>query len=49
MSPISYKIQDQRLVVLLCGGDKRTQNDDIERAIAYRTDYLLRLKEGENG
>lgn len=29
-----------KLVVLLCGGDKSTQSKDIEKARAYWTDYL---------
>ena len=32
----------QMLVLLLCGGDKRTQDKDIERAKDYFKDYKLR-------
>lgn len=32
------------LIVLLCGGDKRTQAQDIKRARAYLADYELRVK-----
>ena len=32
------------LVVLLCGGDKRTQGDDIGLAQAYWVDYLRRTR-----
>ena len=34
-------------VVLLCGGDKRTQDADISRAVAFKTDFLRRMKENE--
>ena len=38
-----YFAQDgQTLVVLLCGGDKSTQNRDIERALLYWQDYKRR-------
>jgi putative addiction module killer protein len=41
-----YYFQHQgRLVVLLCGGDKRTQDADINRAIACRVDFLRRMDE----
>ena len=32
-------------VVLLCGGDKRTQDADISRAVAFKADFLRRMKE----
>ena len=32
----------QVLVLLLCGGDKRTQQKDIERAKGYFEDYKIR-------
>jgi putative addiction module killer protein len=32
------------LVILLCGGDKRTQDADIKRAKGYWTDWKLRNK-----
>ena len=32
------------VVVLLCGGDKRTQEDDIELAQVYWADYLRRAR-----
>lgn len=34
----------QTLVLLLCGGDKRTQSKDIERAHDYWKDYKARRK-----
>ena len=38
-----YYAQDGKaLVVLLCGGDKRTQDKDIERAHGYWKDYKAR-------
>jgi putative addiction module killer protein len=32
------------VVLLLCGGDKRTQNADIERAVELLTDFKRRSK-----
>ncbi len=32
----------ERLVILLCGGDKRTQSKDIEKAKKYWSDYRSR-------
>jgi putative addiction module killer protein len=34
----------QALVILLCGGSKGTQNDDIKKAKAYWTDYQVRSR-----
>jgi hypothetical protein len=34
-----FRDQDARVVVLLCGGDKRTQDADIKRAIEIATDW----------
>lgn len=34
--------QGDRLVILLCGGDKRSQQSDIRRAHEYWADYLRR-------
>jgi len=31
-------------VLLLCGGDKRSQSSDIKRAVAYLEDYKKRTK-----
>ncbi len=31
------------LVVLLCAGDKKSQNADIDRAVAYKADFLKRI------
>ena len=36
------------LVVLLCGGDKRTQDFDINQAVVFKADYLKRLKENDH-
>ena len=35
------------LVILLCGGDKRTQTADIKRAKKFWTDYQQRRSESE--
>ena len=38
-----YYAQDGKaLIILLCGGDKRSQAKDIERAYAYWKDYKAR-------
>jgi putative addiction module killer protein len=37
-----YAMAGRTCVLLLCGGDKRTQAADIERAIAYWRDYQQR-------
>ena len=34
--------QGEKIVILLCGGDKRTQSGDIERAQMRWQDYLRR-------
>lgn len=36
---IYYGIAGNKLVLLLCGGDKSTQSHDIEKAISYWKDY----------
>ncbi len=42
---VYYFQHGQTLVVLLCGGDKRTQDADINKAVDYRADFLRRMKE----
>ncbi len=44
---VYYFQHGQALVVLLCGGDKRTQDADISRAVAYKADFLRRIKSKE--
>ena len=39
---IYFSRNDQVIVLLLCGGDKRTQQRDIKRAKAYFEDYKAR-------
>lgn len=34
-----YAIAGKEVVLLLCGGDKRTQSSDIDRACAYWNDW----------
>ncbi|MHA3904663.1 type II toxin-antitoxin system RelE/ParE family toxin [Castellaniella sp. WN] len=42
---VYYALSGQRLVLLLCGGDKRTQDTDIERAVDYWQDWQRRTDE----
>ena len=37
-----YAMLGRRCVLLLCGGDKRKQSSDIDRALAYLKDYKQR-------
>ena len=39
---VYYALSGQRIVLLLCGGDKRTQDADIARAAAYWQDWQRR-------
>jgi putative addiction module killer protein len=39
---VYYAISDERIVILLLGGDKRTQSADIDRACANWTDWQRR-------
>jgi putative addiction module killer protein len=36
---VYYALDEGKIVLLLCGGDKSTQAKDIERAKEYWTDY----------
>jgi putative addiction module killer protein len=42
---VYYAQSGQRLVLLLCGGDKRTQDTDINRAVDYWQDWQRRTDE----
>jgi putative addiction module killer protein len=39
---VYFMVEGQSIVVLLCGGDKTTQQKDIRRAREYLTDYWRR-------
>ena len=39
---VYYAIAGQLIVLLLCGGDKKTQSKDIERACTYWQDWQRR-------
>ncbi len=39
---VYYAVAGQQIVLLLCGGDKRTQDADIDRACAYWQDWQRR-------
>lgn len=41
---IYYSRVGKRLILLLCAGDKSSQNKDIKRAIKYLEDYKRRIK-----
>lgn len=40
---VYYARVERTIVLIVCGGDKRTQTADIERAVKYRVDYQRRL------
>jgi putative addiction module killer protein len=40
---VYYAQTDNIFVLLLCGGDKRSQQPDIKRAVEYLGDYQRRL------
>ncbi len=39
---VYYAVHGQKVVLLLCGGDKRTQDADIARACSYWLDWQRR-------
>ena len=39
---VYYALYGKRVVLLLCGGDKKTQASDIDRAVVYRKDWEQR-------
>ena len=39
---VYYSVVGTTVVLLLCGGDKRRQSADIERAVSYLKDYKLK-------
>lgn len=41
---VYYAVLDNVVILLLCGGDKRKQDSDIDRAVAYLNDYMERTK-----
>ncbi|PTR10559.1 putative addiction module killer protein [Nitrosospira sp. Nsp5] len=42
---VYYAIADKEIVLLLCGGDKRTQDTDIDRACEYWQDWQRRISD----
>lgn len=42
---VYYAIAGKEIVLLLCGGDKRTQDSDISRACEYWRDWLRRTSD----
>lgn len=39
---VYYGEENNMIVILLCGGDKSTQEKDIKKALTYWEDYLAR-------
>lgn len=46
---IYYAEDGDTIVVLLCGGDKKTQPKDIKQALGFWSDYQLRKNEDDHG
>ena len=44
---VYYGRSGSRVVLLLCGGDKRTQDQDIDRAVAHWQDWKQRGEEDD--
>ena len=44
---VYYALLGNRVVVLLCGGDKRTQDSNIARAVRYWQDWQWRTDDEE--
>jgi putative addiction module killer protein len=42
---VYYAVAGKQVVLLLCGGDKRTQDADINRACEYWQDWQRRLED----
>jgi putative addiction module killer protein len=40
---VYYARSGKEIILLLCGGSKRTQSKDIERAVHYWNDYQRRI------
>lgn len=41
---VYYSLEDNEMILLLIGGDKTTQDADIDNAVAYLADYHKRKK-----
>lgn len=46
---VYYFQHGQTLVVILCAGDKSTQDKDIRNAIYYKIDFLQRMAANKEG
>lgn len=42
---VYYAVVGRELILLMCGGDKRTQSTDIDRACEYWEDWRRRTKQ----
>ena len=42
---VYYAMAGKEVILLLCGGDKRTQDADIDRACGYWQDWLRRTSD----
>ena len=45
---IYYGLDGEKLVLLLSGGDKSSQDKDIKTALYFWDDYLRRTQNGKN-
>ena len=41
---VYYAQAGQTIILLLCGGDKRTQDADVDRAVSYWENFQQRLR-----
>ena len=42
---VYYAVYETTIILLFCGGDKRSQSSDIEKAKTYKRDYEARRHE----
>lgn len=42
---VYFGIVGFKVILLLCGGDKRTQDADVDRAVAYLADFKRRVEQ----
>jgi putative addiction module killer protein len=42
---VYYAVADKKIILLLCGGDKRTQNADVSRACEHWQEWQRRIED----